>query len=677
MTAGNIFILALIVASLAFFLYRLSFLLRLTNLGQGSFNLDGKADRLKSLLIKGFGQHLVLRKISGIGHFFIFWGFFFLSFGAVEGLLSGVIPGFSFATLGSLYSFINSGQDIFGLLVIGALLISLFRRLILRPIRLEGSSRHSVDALVVVGFILALIATSYGLNVMAPKPGWTPVTDLLRSLITEKAGETVKAGTALSAFAWGHNSVFLVFLVYILYSKHSHILFALPNIYLKEDRHPGLIEKLDLEGNDVQRFGAQFITDFKKKDLLDLFACSECGRCQESCPAYNTGKPLSPKSVIQDLKDHLLLVGPALLKNPAPPASPPLYSGTINSDTIWACTTCGACNEACPVENTPMHKILEIRQASVLMAGDLPQEAQLALQNIETQSNPWGFPQENRAQWAEGLGVKTLAEDPSVEYLLYVGCAGSYDQRYISVSKALVKILQQAGISFGILGNEELCTGDSARRIGNDYLAQELANANVATMDRYGVKKIIASCPHCFNTLKNEYPQHGGHYEVFHHSEFISALIGSGRLKPAKQEGLETRKVTYHDSCYLGRYNRLLDKPRELIAYSGGAELIELKRNRKDSFCCGAGGGRMWMEERNGVGINVARATEIIESGADTVATACPFCMSMLADGIKHQNKGGEIQVIDIAEFFIQHRDSQQEMAIRSGTRPFDYHSDT
>lgn len=664
MTIGNNLILALMVISAAFFINRLSYLVRLTNLGQGSFHLDRKANRLKNLLTKGLGQHLVLRKVSGIGHFFIFWGFFFLSFGAVEGLLSAAFPGFSFAFLGALYSFINSGQDILGLLVIGALLISLARRLILRPTRLEGSFSHTVDALVVVALILILTTISYGLNVIEPKPGWTPVTDFLRNLILQRVYETGNHGSVLlTTFAWTHNSAFLAFLIYILYSKHSHILFALPNIYLRADKHPGLIEKLDLGDNSRQCFGAQHITDFKKKDLLDLFACSECGRCQESCPAYNTGKSLSPKNVIQDLKDHLLQVGPSLLNNSAAQPNKPLYADVIKSSTLWACTTCRACDEACPVENNPMQKIIEIRQASVLMEGALPKEAQVALQNIETQSNPWGFPQEQRGQWAEGLGVKTLFEDPSVEYLLFVGCAGSYDQRYISVSKALVKILQDAEISFGILGNEERCTGDSAKRIGNDYLAQELANANVTTMNRYAVKKIIASCPHCFNTLKNEYPQHGGNYEVIHHSEFISTLIRSGRLKPAKPDGSATRKITYHDSCYLGRYNQLMDKPREIIAQWGGAELIELKRNRKDSFCCGAGGGRMWMEEKDGIGINVARATEIIKSGANTVATACPFCMSMLADGIKQKNTGEAIQVLDIAELFVQHRDNQEQTA--------------
>jgi Fe-S oxidoreductase len=655
MTIGKVFLLLLIIIALVFFVHRLLFMVKLANLGQDSFQLDRKANRCKNLLIKGFGQHLVLRKFSGLGHFFIFWGFFFLSFGAIEEFLSALFPGFSFAFLGPSYSFINSGQDVLGLLVIGALLISIFRRLILRPTRLEGRFTHTVDALVIVALILVLTITFYGLNVLDPKPGWTPVANLLRGLLPAGRFAAAAQGTVHTTFAWTHNFVFLGFLIYIPFSKHSHILFALPNIFLKEDGHPGLIENLDLESESAERFGALMLTDFKKKSLLDLFACSECGRCQESCPAYNTGKALNPKDIIQDLKDRLLLAGPGLLKNSDSQPATPLCSDIIEDDILWACTTCRACDEVCPVENSPMNKIIAIRQAMVLMAGAFPEEARIALRNIETQSNPWGFPQEQRAQWAEGLGVKTLAEDPAVEYLLFVGCAGSYDQRYIAVSRALVKILRDAGVGFGILGNEERCTGDSAKRIGNDYLAQELANANVATMNRYGVKKIITSCPHCFNTLKNEYPQHGGNYEVIHHSEFIATLIETGRLKPPKQYGLEPRKITYHDSCYLGRYNRIMDKPREIIARLEGAELVELQRKREDSFCCGAGGGRMWMEERTGIGINVARSREIIASGAKTVATACPFCLSMLADGINHENKGQEIQVLDIAEFFVEH----------------------
>jgi Fe-S oxidoreductase len=664
MTIDNLVILLLIIIATFIFAHRLLYLLRLTNLGEGAFQWDRKTPRFRSLFSKGFGQHLVLRKLSGLGHFFIFWGFFFFALGGGESLLAGVFPGFSFAFLGPGYSLLNTGQDVLGLLVITALLISLFRRLILRPTRLAGPFSHTAEALVIVILILGLTTMFYGMNVFAPKQGWTPVTDLLRNRLPLWLFAANTQATVPPAIAWTHHLVFLGFLIYIPYSKHSHILFALPNIFLKDAKHPGLLAKLDVENVSAERFGAQNITDFKKKDLLDLFACSECGRCQESCPAYTTGKSLSPKDVIQDLKGHLLFLGPALVEKPASQTDWPLHDAVISGDSLWSCTTCRACDEACPVENSPMDKIMAIRQASVLMEGAFPEEARIALRHIESQSNPWGFPQEQRNQWAAGLGVKTLAEDPSVEYLLFVGCAGSYDQRYIAVSRALVKILQDAGVSFGILGVEERCTGDSARRIGNDYLAQELANENVATLNRYGVKKIITACPHCYNTLQNEYPQHGGNYEVIHHSQFIATLIETGKLQPPQQEGGERRKITYHDSCYLGRYNRITAEPRKIIARLAGAELIELPRNRKDSFCCGAGGGRMWMEEKDGTTtINVARSREVIASGANVVATACPFCMSMLADGITHENKGQEIQVLDIAEFFVAQRNKPGEIA--------------
>ncbi len=651
MTIGNIIILVLLSASLSFFSFRLLHLLKLIALGQGALPLDRKAHRIKRLLIDGFGQRRVLKQFSGVGHFFIFWGFFFVSFGTIEGLISSIIPRFSFSFLGDpFYLFMNFGQDVFGLFVIGALLVSLYRRFVIRPVRMEGAFSHTVDALIIITLILVLLIMSYGMRVIDPKPGWTPVADVLREFIFHGTVSSTSYSVAYASFEWIHHSVVLCFLIYILYSKHTHILFALPNIFLKPDKPLGLIEKLDLEDETVEHFGIQGITDFTKKDLLDLFACTECGRCQEACPAYITGKPLSPKKVILNLKEHLLEAGPALLKKSETEFSQPLYSDVINKDMLWSCTTCYACEEACPVGIAPMKKIIGIRQARVLMEGDFPEEAQRALRNIETQSNPWGLPQQQRGQWAEGLGIKTLAENPDVEYLFFAGCAGSYDQRYISVSKAIAAILQKAGIQFGILGNEELCTGDSAKRIGNDYLAQELAVANIAIFNRYGVRKIITSCPHCFNTLKNEYPEYGGCFEVIHHSDLIVDLITSGRLQPHSRLPVDTKKITYHDSCYLGRYNQIMDAPREVIARLKGSKLVELKRNRENSFCCGAGGGRMWMEEKIGTAINVARSREIIDSGVDTVATACPFCMNMLADGIKQEGRVEEIKIRDIAE---------------------------
>jgi Fe-S oxidoreductase len=316
---------------------------------------------------------------------------------------------------------------------------------------------------------------------------------------------------------------------------------------------------------------------------------------------------------------------------------------------LWACTSCRACEEACPVEIQPMTKLLNIRQGRVLMEGDMPEEAGNALRNMETQSNPWGLSQQERGAWAKEMGVKALAEDANVEYLFYVGCAGSYDQRYLNVTRALTTLLQHAGVTFGILGSEEHCTGDSAKRIGNELLAQTLGQQNVETINGYGIKKVVTACPHCFNSIKNEFPQYGGDYEVIHHSELLSDLMASGKLTP-KNGGEAT---VYHDSCYLGRYNDVFDGPRSVAAGATGSDVVEMDRNREQSFCCGAGGGRMWMEERIGEKVNVNRSREAISTGAKTVATACPFCMTMMRDGLKAEGEEG-MDVKDIAELLLE-----------------------
>ncbi len=515
--------------------------------------------------------------------------------------------------------------------------------------RLEGSLRHKVSAFIIISFIAIIIISFYAKSIIKPKIGWTPVTNILRELILDHKQQPGEYEVTYLTVQWIHNGVVLGFLMYLLYSKHSHIIFAFPNLFFKNEKPFGLIEKVDLRSENINCFGVQHISDFKKKDLIELFACTECGWCQESCPAYTTGNPLSPKKVILNLKDHLLKEGPDMLKN-LKQKSHTALNNIIKEEVLWSCTTCGACEEACPVGIMPMSKIIEMRQACILMEGKFPEAVQIALRNIETQSNPWGLPQELRGRWAQDLGVKTLSENADVEYLFYVGCAGSYDERYISASKALVKLLQKAGIQFGILGNEEMCTGDSAKRIGNDYLAQELANANISIFNHYGVKKIITTCPHCFNTIKNEYHQHDGHYEVIHSTTLLSSLIKNGKINLKNHSAEENKRITYHDSCYLGRYNNIMDEPRDIIKNIRKYELVELKRNLKNSFCCGAGGGRMWMADKDGTSINFARSREVLESNVKMVATACPFCKTMISDGMKKENKDKEIQILDIAE---------------------------
>lgn len=654
MGLGNVVLLLLIVVAHGVFFWRLALIWRLVHLGRGGLGLNEVPGRLKDLLVKGFGQKLVLKEPAGLGHFLIFWGFFILTYGTLEGLIDGVLPGhFSFAFMGPFYVFMNTMQDFFGLFVMAAIAVALYRRLIVKPKRLEGDFSHTLDAVVILGLIVTLIVAFYGMRTVDPRPGFTPISDAVRTAFLGANPDTMDANAryanAFAGFEWVHNLVVLGFLMYIPYSKHLHIVTALPNLFFREPRVRGRIAKLNLEDENATSFGVVTVRDFTVKELLDVMSCTECGRCQEACPAYNTGKPLNPKQVVLDLKDYLFKVGPSILKDPGAPPPKALYGDTISHDVLWSCTTCRACEEACPVEIQPMTKLIGIRQGRVLMEGDFPEEAQNALRNIEGQSNPWNLPQGSRDEWRQDLDVKTLAEDANVEYLYFVGCAGSYDQRYIKVSRSLVKILKAAGVKFGILGAEEMCTGDSAKRIGNELLAQTLAQANVETFNNYGVRKVITSCPHCFNTIKNEFPDYGGHYEVIHHTDLIHALISQGKLA-LKDKGNGAEKLTYHDSCYLGRYNDIIDAPRNVLAAANGAgNYVEMPRHGRKSFCCGAGGGRMWMEERIGTAVNVDRSREALATGATTVATACPFCMTMITDGVNKEQRA-DVKVRDIAE---------------------------
>ena len=446
---------------------------------------------------------------------------------------------------------------------------------------------------------------------------------------------------------WVHILTILGFLIYIPGSKHLHLLAAAPNVFLKPLEREKAITKTDIEDEEAETFGLGKVSELNWKNVLNLYACTECGRCEEQCPASHSDKPLSPKKVIHDFKVELLEQAAALIEKKHEDVRPIMAEGSgITDDVLWSCTTCRACEDICPVNIEQLDFIIETRKHQVLMEARFPPEMQETFTNLENQLNPWGFSAETRAAWSKGLDVPLMCDRPDADVLYFVGCSGSFDDRGKKIARAMARVLQKAGVSFAILGPEEACNGDLARRAGNEYLAQMLIQQNVEVLNQYKPNKILTGCPHCYNIIKNEYPQFGGAYDVVHHSEFLFDLHKQGRLVPA---GTSMGSLTFHDSCYLGRWNGIYDAPRDLIvSMNNGRPLVEMGRCGAKGFCCGAGGGRMFMEETIGERINFARADEVIASGVSTVAAACPFCATMLRDGILARE--GNVQVKDIVE---------------------------
>jgi Fe-S oxidoreductase len=445
-------------------------------------------------------------------------------------------------------------------------------------------------------------------------------------------------------FWWLHCFVLFGFTAFIPYSKHQHFIWVWPNMFFRSLKPRGRLKPMELK-EDAESFGVNKIHEFSWKQLLDGITCVECGRCTEQCPATNTGKPLDPRRIMKHLKTGL-----ADAEHNPPESRRAMTGDIVDPAELWACTTCGACMEACPLYIEHIPSIVDMRRYLTMTEGSFPEELGNTFRSLETNGSPWAMDPSTRGDWAKGLGVTTMAEKSDVEYLFWVGCAGSYDERYKKVSRSIAKIMQSTGQSFSILGKEEQCNGDTARRLGNEYLAKMQIEGNVETFKRYNVKKVVTGCPHCFNTLKNEYPDFGVNLEVIHHSQLIADLTKQGKLKPQSPDAAAASVTTYHDSCYLGRHNEVYDSPRESIAALGNVKMVEMERSRETGFCCGAGGGRMWMEEKIGTRINENRAKEAIATGASTVATACPFCMTMLTDGVKAQGAGDKVQVKDVAE---------------------------
>ena len=624
---------------------------RYLRLGRAQNRFNQVGTRIRGVMTNVFGQRKVLAQPAGIGHFVIFWGFIILGFGELDYFAYGVfgvhIPGFT----APWFTFL---QEVFAFLVLVAIVVAAIRRYIIRPARLEPTLEAGFILILIAVIVLTLFFKGGMDSIATGQPlGWEqPFSWLCANLF---AGISITAaGIYSQVFFWVHTLAILGFLVFIPRSKHLHMIAAIFNWYFRSLEPVGKLQKIDLSDESVEQFGAGHITDLSWKQLLDGYACTECGRCHVSCPATLTGKALSPKYLILKMKEHLVEQGPSLLQAAAGDESiqvPSLLGNVYTEEEIWACTTCRACEEACPVANEHVSLIVDLRRNLVLTEGKAPAEVNRTFTNLERQSNEWGRPRRTRADWAQDLSIRTMAEvDGKVDYLYYVGTAVSFDPRNQKIARAFVKLLQQVGIDFAILGEEEESDGDTARRLGNEFLYQELVERNVELFKAYGVKKIITTDPHAYNNFKKEYPDFGFSCEVIHHTEFLAMLLDEGRIKPKNRV---ERKITYHDSCYLGRYNGIYDAPRRILQSIPGIELVEMIQNRSNSLCCGAGGGSMFKEETGRQRINSLRTEQALDTGASTIATACPYCMTMFIDGTKQQGVEEQVQTLDVAELLL------------------------
>jgi len=715
----------LTLAALAVTGRRVWWLFRLVNTGQPARGrLDGIAGRLRAELVEVFGQRKLLKwSVPGLAHFFTFWGFVILAATIFEAYGALFADDFAIPLIGR-GRWLGFLEDFFAVAVLVAAVVFAAIRVREAPVRRQRASRfygsHTRAAWVILGMIGLVILTLLGYRGAQVNTGHFPfgqsrwafasyAVSRLLSGLSHDANYAIETTLILAQIA-----VILGFLVLVVYSKHLHIGTAPINVATKRvPKALGALLPMESGGQPIDFedpgeddvFGRGKVEDFTWRGMLDFATCTECGRCQDQCPAWNTGKPLSPKLVIMDLRDHLFAKAPYLLatngdrpeegkavtgiEEDARPitatskhvpesgfgrvpgsgpeqAERPLVGtleegGVIDPDVLWACTTCGACVEQCPVDIEHVDHIVDMRRHQVLVESAFPSEAGSMIRNLENQGNPWGLPARKRMDWAEGLPfeVPVLGEGgqlpADVEYLYWVGCAGATDDRSIKSTRAFVELLHRADVSFMVLGPQESCSGDPARRLGAEHVFQMLARANVETLNAAGVRKIVATCPHCFNTIANEYPQLGGHYEVVHHTQLLSRLVADGRLTPVTP--VES-KTTYHDPCYLGRHNDIYTPPREVLGAIPGLRSEEMHRCKERGFCCGAGGARFWMEERIGKRVNVERVDEALSLDPDVVSTACPFCLVMLSDAVTAKQQAGtareDVQVLDVAQLLAQ-----------------------
>lgn len=686
------------IGAFGFITYNVRRLISYMQLAKPENRLDNIPRRLWLLLTVGIAQTKILRdKVAGPIHAFIFWGFLILAVSAAEGILEGFNERWSLNFLGPLYTPITILTDIFCALIIILTMAALWRRYITKVKRLqvEGEKIEAAMILITIFFIVTSILFQNSARIALGTDGsWAvrPLASILAPMIGSSSAHIM-----FEVFWWAHMLLVFGFMNYLPYSKHLHVLSSLPNVFFGNLTYPNQLQPINFEEEGLEKFGASDIQDFTWKTILDGYTCTHCGRCTSVCPANQTGKILDPREIIVAIHDRTMDKAPLMMKfkdyaengasTEEQEAVTTILAGKelndvgqalfdrmlteeektlwhkklvgeyIPIEALWACTTCGACQQECPVMIEHVPAIVDMRRTLTLMEANFSDEgAQLpdVFGNMETNYVPWGgFSHDDRDAWREGTTVQTAEENPNFDVLFWVGCAGSYDERAKKVTKAFAELMTIAGVNFSILGKEERCSGDVARRTGNEYLADSLVKTNIETMNNYHVKKIVATCPHCLNTLKNEYPLFGGDFEVTHHTQFIKELIDSGKLSIDRSVVSEAT-VAYHDSCYLGRYNDEYEAPRAAIENVPGLTVLEAPRSKDRGLCCGAGGGRMFMEEVVGKRVNIERTEELLETGANTIGVNCPFCMTMMTDGVKAADRIDSVSVLDISEIVLQ-----------------------
>jgi Fe-S oxidoreductase len=694
---GYVLFWVLAVASLVLFSLRIYQLVQFLKLGRAEQRTDDLVRRIGAMLKTAFSQSSNLKSVTrqdpaAIGHAAMFWGLVIFALGYL--IFIGLGAGFGLFKVysgGTFERAFFSILDITALVVILSILYVIIKRYIIRPQRLERKqdlAEKVTQALLLMGMMSLMLlhyaTEAFGYAAFGIRENWPPIGTILAARIVESGLEPAKAETVFKSLWWANFAILLCGLVYAPRSKHLHPVTSFFNLVFQNREAKGILSTVDLQ--KPENAGAGRIQDFGQKQLLDLYACTWCGRCHVVCPAQASGKELSPRELILGMKAHLLKEGPAIisaqkkseisvsktetmsLPESTITGSAPviesvkhqkLIGDVISEDAIWACTTCRACQEVCPVGNEHVPKIIEMRRYLQMVATS--EIGRDCLKNMRVRGNPWRGTMFGRTDWAEGMNIKVIGEGSKADVLFWVGCTEALEERSLKVAQATARVMQQAGINFGILGEEEICCGDPARRLGADHIFQMLASNNIQLLQSYNIKKIVTACPHCFNTLKNEYPQLGGKFEVIHHTTLLAELLSEKKIRLQNSEDCE---VTYQEACYLGRYNGIYTEPRRIIGQIPGLSLVEMKQNREHGFCCGGGGGRMWLEEKSGQRISELRLAQVMETPAKVVATACPFCMQMLEDAVKSKELETKLKVKDIAELLSERLDKSNHINV-------------